>query len=52
MGYNARPNMIRTGNISNMEAMQRAKHPIWAPILFPFIGVAGVLIGGRLKRRG
>ena len=52
MGYNARPNMIRTGNVSNMEAMQRAKQPNWVPILFPFIGAAGVLIGGRLKRRG
>ena len=52
MGYNARPNMIRAGNVSNMEAMQRAKQPIWVPLLFPFVGAAGVLIGGKLKRRG
>jgi hypothetical protein len=48
----AKPDMVRIGSVSNMEAMQRAKQPIWAPLLFPFIGAAGVLIGGKLKRRG
>jgi hypothetical protein len=52
MAQKAKLNMVRTGNVSNMEAMQRAKEPIWVPFLFPFIGAAGVLIGGRLKRRG
>jgi hypothetical protein len=48
---NANPNMVRTGDVSSMEAMQRAKEPTWAPFLFPFIGVAGALIGGKLKRQ-
>jgi serine/threonine protein kinase len=52
MAQKARLDMVRTGNVSNMEAMQRTRQPIWVPILFPFIGAAGVLIGGRLKRRG
>ena len=43
-------NLVRTGNVSNFEAMSRAKEPVWAPFLFPFIGAAGVLIGGKLKR--
>ena len=52
MAQKVNPNMVRAGNVSNMEAMQRAKEPIWAPLLFPFIGAAGVLIGGKLRRRG
>ncbi len=51
MVHNAKPTLAHTGNVSNMEAMQRARQPIWAPFLFPFVGAAGVLIGGRLKRR-
>ena len=48
----AKPDMVRIGSVSNMEAMQRARQPIWTPLLFPFIGAAGVMIGGKLKRRG
>jgi hypothetical protein len=48
---NATTNMIRAGDVPMLEAMQKAKQPVWAPLLFPFIGAAGVLIGGRLKRR-
>jgi hypothetical protein len=48
----AKPDMVRIGSVSNMQAMQRAKQPIWVPLLFPFIVAAGVLIGGKLKRRG
>jgi hypothetical protein len=50
MAHNANPHMVRTGEVSNMEAMQRAQEPIWTPLLFPFIGVAGALIVGKLKR--
>lgn len=50
MAHNA-SHIFRTGEVTNMEAMQRAKEPIWAPVLFPFIGVAGALIGGKLKRQ-
>jgi hypothetical protein len=46
-----KPDMVRTGNVSNMEAMQRAKQPPWVPLTFPIVGAIGVLIGGRLKRR-
>jgi hypothetical protein len=51
MARNANPNLVRTGYVTNMEAMQRAREPIWAPLLFPFIGVAGALLGGKLKRQ-
>lgn len=43
---------VRFGPVSNMEAMQKARHPSWVIFLGPFIGAAGVVIGGKLKRRG
>jgi uncharacterized membrane protein YeaQ/YmgE (transglycosylase-associated protein family) len=51
MAHNVNQNMVRTGSVSNMEAMQRAKEPIWVPLLFPLFGATGALIGGRLKRQ-
>lgn len=44
-------NLVRTGSVSNFEAMSRAQEPVWAPFLFPIIGAAGVMIGGKLKRQ-
>ena len=43
---------VRFGPVSNMEAMQKARHPSWVVFLGPFIGAAGVVIGGKLKKRG
>lgn len=43
--------MVRTGDVPNIEAMQRARMPPWAALLTPVVGVVGVLIGARLKRR-
>ena len=43
---------VRTGNVPNMEAMNKARHPAWVIFLGPFIGAVGVVIGGKLKRRG
>ena len=42
---------VRTGNVPNMEAMSKARHPVWVVFLGPFIGAVGVVIGGKLKRR-
>ena len=44
-------NRIRTGNISQMEAMQNATQPAWVPFTFPILGAVGVLIGGKLRGR-
>ena len=44
-------NTVRSGDVPMMEAMQKAKEPPWVPLLFPFVGAAGVLIGAKLKRR-
>jgi hypothetical protein len=42
---------VRTGNVPNMEAMNKARHPVWVVFLGPFIGAVGVVIGGKLRRR-
>ena len=42
---------LRAGNVPNMEAMSKARHPSWVIFLGPVIGAVGVLIGGKLKRR-
>src|SRR5216684_5965542 len=44
-------NEVRTGNVPNMEAMSKARHPTWVVLLGPFIGAVGVVIGGKLRRR-
>jgi len=42
---------VRTGNVPNMEAMSKARHPLWVVFLGPVIAGVGVIIGGKLKRR-
>ena len=42
---------VRGGDVPNMEAMSKARHPAWVIFLGPVIGAVGVLIGGKLKRR-
>jgi hypothetical protein len=42
----------RTGEVSNLDAMQKAKQPRWAALVNPFLGAVGVLIGARLRRAG
>jgi hypothetical protein len=51
MAHKANANLVRMGNVSQMEAMQKANEPVWVPFTFPILGAVGVLIGGRLKRR-
>ena len=42
---------VRTGNVPSMEAMNKARHPLWVIFLGPVIAATGVVIGGKLKRR-
>ncbi len=44
-------NEMRTANTPNMEAMVKARHPVWVVFLGPVIGAVGVVIGGKLRRR-
>jgi len=43
---------VRTANTPNLEAMTKARHPTWVIFLGPVIGAVGVMVGGKLKRRG
>ena len=47
---NVRATEPRLGNISPMEAAQRATQPAWYLWSLPVIGAVGALIGGRLKK--
>jgi hypothetical protein len=52
MAQKANAGLVRgRGEIPMMEAMQKAHEPTWVPFAFPFVGAAGVLIGGRLRRK-
>jgi hypothetical protein len=42
---------VRTGKVPNMEAMSKARHPMWVVFLGPFVGAIGVIAGGKLKRQ-
>lgn len=41
---------IRKTNVPNMEAMQKAKEPIFLLLLNPIVGALGVLAGARLRK--
>jgi hypothetical protein len=40
-----------TSDMPMFEAMQKAEEPRWVPFTFAIVGGAGVLIGGKLKKR-
>ena len=42
--------VARAGDVSNMEAMGKAKPPVWLLFLNPFLGGAAVLMGTRMKK--
>ncbi len=52
MKAKANSGMIRAGNTAQMEAAQKAYWPMWTPFTFPIISAVGVLVGGKLKKRG
>ena len=52
MAQRAHASLVRTGAVTQTEAMQKAREPIWVPFTFPIIGAVGVLIGGKLKKKG
>ena len=47
----ASPAEPRTGEVGNLDAMMKAKQPAWVAVANPFVGLAGVLLGARLRRR-
>jgi peptidoglycan/LPS O-acetylase OafA/YrhL len=49
--HDAPTNQVRSGTVTQVEAMQKAREPLWVPFTFPVIGAVGVLIGGKLKKQ-
>ena len=47
----ADPHEVRVGNVANMEAMGKARHPMWVVFLGPLVAAVGVVVGAKLKRR-
>jgi hypothetical protein len=41
---------IRAGDVPNMEAMRNTRQPAWVALALPFVGAAGVMIGGARRR--
>jgi hypothetical protein len=41
---------VRSGDLSNMDAMMSARTPAWVAIANPVIGAIGVMLGARLRR--
>jgi len=41
---------VRPANVPNMEAMTKARHPVWVIFAGPVIAALGIAVGGRLKR--
>jgi hypothetical protein len=44
-------NAVRTSDVSNLEAMMKAKEPAGVALTNPLLGAAGVLVGGWLRRK-
>jgi hypothetical protein len=44
-----RPNM-RVGDVSNMDAMRKARTPGWVALMNPVIGAVGVMVGAGLRQ--
>ena len=47
----ANAEMVRVGDVTAMEAAERAYWPVWVPFAFPFVSAVGAVVGGRLKKR-
>ncbi|MEZ5344828.1 MAG: hypothetical protein R2681_04640 [Pyrinomonadaceae bacterium] len=45
-----KPNEVRTGPVTNAEAMQKSQQPVWVAFLNPVIGAVGILIGGMIRK--
>lgn len=45
------PHEVRAGDIPNLEAMQKAQLPTWFNFVYPFTGLLGAIVGGRLRKK-
>ena len=45
-----KPDEVRTGDVPNMEAMMKAREPVWVGVVNPILGAIGVFVGGSLRK--
>lgn len=45
-----KPEEVRTGDVPNMEAMMKAREPVWVAVVNPILGVIAVFAGGSLRK--
>lgn len=45
-----KPDEVRTGGVPNMEAMMKARQPLWVAVVNPVLGLIGVFVGGGLRK--
>jgi uncharacterized membrane protein YeaQ/YmgE (transglycosylase-associated protein family) len=43
------PEEVRTGDVPNMQAMMKAREPLWVGVVNPILGLIGVFVGGSLR---
>jgi small-conductance mechanosensitive channel len=46
-----KPQEVRTGDVPNMEAMMKAREPVWVGVVNPILGAIGVFVGGSLRKK-
>jgi uncharacterized membrane protein YeaQ/YmgE (transglycosylase-associated protein family) len=45
-----KPDEIRTGDVPNMQAMMKAREPLWVAVVNPILGVIGAFAGGATRK--
>lgn len=45
-----KPDEVRTGDVPNMEAMMKAREPLWVAVVNPVLGAIGAFVGGSLRK--
>lgn len=45
-----KPNEVRSGSVTNVEASQKSRQPIWVAFLNPVIGAFGIIAGGKIRK--
>ncbi len=46
-----KPNEVRSGPVTNAEAMQKSQQPVWVAFLNPVIGAIGIILGGKIRNK-
>jgi MFS family permease len=50
LAMDSKPVEVRTGDVPNMEAMMKAREPVWVGVVNPLLGAIGVFVGGSLRK--